>query len=449
VLHLVWEFPPVIYGGLARHAEELTRAQHRDGWDVTVVTAAEDVTDPTRRVPIGRRRRRDILVLRARRPLPRASWTDLLGAARELDDAMAAAALAQVEELAAAGTAAPTVVHAHDWIGSRAARTVAAAIGARSVLTVHATEYGRRRGEIDPEVDGGVPAAVHALECEAVASVDAVIVCSAAMRTEVCEVLGADPRRVQVIPNAVDAAAWRAGPAAVRAARRHWLAQESGLLIAAAGRIEWEKGFSTVIRTLPDLRRVHPQVRFVLAGRGSYSGQLTELAAELEVTDLLVRPGWLARRDLAALYAAADLVVVPSRYEPSGLVAREAQAAGATVVATRVGGLVETVQDGSTGVLIDVGDVHGLRDTISLLAAHPSRARRLAQAGTAAVRAVTWPDVATATAAVYAPVPASAGTGPPGTAGSGTTDSGSTADTGRESRSVTLPDIEDMVMIAP
>jgi glycogen(starch) synthase len=426
VLHLVWEFPPVIYGGLARHAEELTRAQHRAGWDVTVVTAAEDVTDPQRRVSIGRRLRRDILVLRARRPMPRTPWTDLLGAARELDDAMAVAALHHLDELTDAGRPLPTVVHAHDWIGARAARTVAARLGVRSVLTVHATEHGRRHGAIGPEVDGGVPAAVHALEREAVAAADAVIVCSEAMRTEVVVALGADPARVTLVPNAVDAEAWRAGPAAVRAARRHWLTQESDLLIAAAGRIEWEKGFSTIIRSLPDLRRVHPGVRLVLAGRGSYTRTLIDLAAELDVSDLLVLPGWLARRDLAALYAAADLVVVPSRYEPSGLVAREAQAAGATVIVTRTGGLVEAVQDETTGLLMDVGDVHGLRDLISLLAAHPSRGRRLARAGAAAVRTVTWADVTAATAAVY-----------------------QTDENDSETRTLDLPNATEMVMIAP
>jgi glycogen(starch) synthase len=194
-----------------------------------------------------------------------------------------------------------------------------------------------------------------------------------------------------------------------------------------------------VIRTLPDLRRVHPHLRFVLAGRGSYTPSLIALAAEVGVSDLLVLPGWLARRDLAALYAAADLVVVPSRYEPSGLVAREAQAAGATVVATRVGGLVETVRDGETGLLITVGDVHGLRDTISLLAAHPSRGRRLARAGTAEVRAVTWPDVAAATAAVYAGSTAAVYAGAPGP--------GDGAPAGRAP--VVLSDMENMVMIAP
>jgi glycogen(starch) synthase len=228
------------------------------------------------------------------------------------------------------------------------------------------------------------------------------------------------------VPNAVDAEAWRAGPAAVRAARRHWLTQESDLLIAAAGRIEWEKGFSTIIRALPDLRRVHPRVRLVLAGRGSYTQSLIDLAAELDVSDRLVLPGWLARRDLAALYAAADLVVVPSRYEPSGLVAREAQAAGATVIVTRTGGLVEAVQDETTGLLMDVGDVHGLRDLISLLAAHPSRGRRLARAGAAAVRTVTWADVTAATAAVY-----------------------QTDENDSETRTLDLPNATEMVMIAP
>jgi glycosyltransferase involved in cell wall biosynthesis len=100
------------------------------------------------------------------------------------------------------------------------------------------------------------------------------------------------------------------------------------------------------------------------------------------------------------------------------------------VVATRVGGLVEAVQDGTTGVLMDVGDVHGLRDTITLLAAHPSRGRRLAQAGAAAVRAVTWPEVAASTAAVYADVARSPAVD-------------------LATPSLTRPEMQDMVMIAP
>jgi glycogen synthase len=397
-MHLAWEFPPVVYGGLARHVDGLTRAQQQQGWDVTVVTSAEDVTEPGRRIPVGARLRRDVLVLRDRRPLPRRPWSDLVEAARELDDTMATVALAHLD----AGGPGPEVVHAHDWIGARAARAVARRSGARTVLTVHATEFGRRSGAIGPEVDGGRPAAIHALERAAAQAADAVVVCSAAMREEVGAVLGLDPGRVHVVPNAVDAAAWHPGPAAVRAARRHWQPAEGAPLVVAAGRIEWEKGFSTILRALPGLRRGHPGLRFVLAGRGSYTPVLTALAAELGVSDRFVRPGRLARRDLAALYAAADVVVVPSRYEPSGLVVREAQAAGAAVVATRTGGIVEAVRDGETGMLIEPGDVHALTDAIALLLAHPAKGRGLGRAAATAAGAPTWADVAGRTEAVYA-----------------------------------------------
>lgn len=394
VLHLTWEFPPVVYGGLGRHAEQLVQAQHAAGSLVSVVTAAEDVTDATRRVQGGLHTRYGIPVIRARRPAPRVPWTQLLAAAAQLDDAMAEAGLqhAKIQR--------PSVVHAHDWIGARAARRIAGLAGARFVLTVHATEWGRRQGWISAQEDA-VPAAIHELECRAVREADAVIVCSQAMRAEVCDVLGADPDHVTVIPNAVNASAWRCRPGEARSARLGWLAGSTGPLIAAAGRLEWEKGFSTLIRVLPDVRALHPGVRVVLAGRGSYARDLARLAGELQVDDVITTPGWLGRRDLVALYAGADAVVVPSRYEPSGLVAREAQAAGAPVVATRIGGLQDAVQDGVTGGLIDVGDVHALRDVLLSLIRDPVCARRLAMAGSAGVARLSWDQIAAATERVY------------------------------------------------
>ncbi|MFI7587835.1 glycosyltransferase family 4 protein [Spongisporangium articulatum] len=425
VLHVVWEYPPVIYGGLARHAEALTRAQADAGWDVHVLTAAEDVTQPERRVPGGTTHRRGITVHRARRRRPRTGWDDLLTAAGELEDALLATGTALMDGV--------SVVHAHDWIGARAAAVLARRAGVPLVVTVHATEWGRHAGRIGPtDREAGDPAStetalVHALERQAVVAAAAVIVCSNAMRDEVVAVLDADPARVHVVPNAVDADAWRCGRASVREARRYWLTgatvggarpdvgenpraagrpgaptgTEDGPLIVAAGRLEWEKGFSTLIRAMPSLRKQFPGLRVVLAGRGGYAGRLCELAADLGVLDSLVMPGWLAGRDLAALYAASDAVVVPSRYEPSGLVAREAQAAGATVVTTDVGGLADAVVPGRTGERVKVGDVHGLHDTLAQLVRDPVRAHGLADAGRVAVQSLTWPDVAARTLALY------------------------------------------------
>ena len=397
VLHVVWEYPPVMYGGLARHAEALALAQHAAGHEVTVVTAAEDVTDPDRKVPAAVRLRRDVRVHRARRAAPRLPWSDLLGAATQLSDALTAGGLAE------AAARAPDVVHAHDWTAARAGRAIADAAGVPLVLTVHATEYGRRLGRVDPAVEGGVPATIHGIERAAVTGADAVLVCSRAMRLEVREVLGANPDRVAVIPNAVNVAAWRCGAAAVRAARRHWLgeAADDGLLIAAAGRLEWEKGFSTLLRAVPDLIAAGRRPRVVLAGRGSDAPRLEGLAEQLDIAGVVTMPGWLSRRDLAALYSAADVVAVPSRYEPYGLVAREAQAAGAAVVAAAVGGLLETVRDGVDGLLIGVGDVHGLRDRVLALTADPQLGRRLGAAAAREVEDWTWGGVAAATGEIY------------------------------------------------
>jgi glycogen synthase len=407
VMHVVWEYPPVIYGGLARHAEHLARAQHEAGHEVAVVTAAEDVTDPSRRVPATSTTRRGIAVHRARRATPRTSWaTNLPRAAAELGAAFVASGLA------AAATSRPDVVHGHDWTAFPAARALADAVGVPLVMTIHATEHGRRTGNLTEDDEGGVPAKIHRVEQESVRSAHAVVVCSDAMRVEVVDVLGADPRRVHVVANAVTASAWRSGPGAVRAARRHWTRSPGGtgtttapppgeLLVVAAGRIEWEKGFSTLVRAIPGLRGAAGPVHVVIAGRGTEAPRLQALAAELGVTDCLDLPGWLSRRDLAALYAAADAVVVPSRYEPSGLVAREAQAAGASVVVTGVGGLAETVRHGETGLVIGVGDVHGLRDAILRLVADPTGARAMGRAAAAGVKGWTWADAATATAAAY------------------------------------------------
>jgi glycogen(starch) synthase len=388
-----------MYGGLARHAENLTRAQHAAGLDVGVLTVAEDVTAPERRLPAGDAVRRGVRVRRVRRAGPRAPWTDLLAAAEQLESALAE----QGSDLAGAAD----VIHAHDWIGARAAARLAASTGIPMVLTVHATEWGRHAGRVDAP---GLAASVHALERQGVAAADAVVTCSEAMRVEAVQALGADPGRLHVVPNAVDARTWHCPTDFARQARRHWLRSvaasrtepDGGPLFVAAGRLEWEKGFSTLIRAMPTLRERLPGLRVVLAGRGSYAGRLRELAGEVGVLDIVTMPGWLSARDLAALYAASDAVVVPSRYEPSGLVAREAQAAGAVVVATPVGGLADAVAAGRTGLTFDVGDVHGLADALTGLARDPARTRALAGAGQAAAQALSWDVAAKAVEAIYA-----------------------------------------------
>jgi glycogen synthase len=390
--HLAWEYPPLVHGGLGRHVEALTAAQRAAGLDVGVLTCRDDVTGATAPMPpahelVGRRGGRGGLDV-ARVGLGRA-WTDVVADAAAWQDAVVERALAGTP------TGVPDVLHAHDWMVADAAARLSRTLQVPWVLTVHATEHGRRQGRLDQPVHR----AVHAAEQRAAAGADRVIVCSRAMRAEVTDVLGADPSSVVVVPGAVDAAAWSADDDTLANARRRWRSHD-GPLVAAAGRLEWEKGFTTLLRALPALRDRRPTLRTVIAGAGSYRHALEALLTDLGGLPVEL-PGRLDRPELAGLMAVADVVVVPSRYEPFGLVALEAMAAGTCVVVTATGGLAEQVEDDVTGRVTGVGDVDGLAATLGELLDDRVLRDRLARAGRNAAQHHTWSAVALRTLTVY------------------------------------------------
>ncbi len=142
-------------------------------------------------------------------------------------------------------------------------------------------------------------------------------------------------------------------------------------------------------------------MRLVLAGAGSYEPVLRRLADDVGAGRVVTFAGHLEVDDLAALFSAADAVVVPSRYEPFGLVALEAQAAGAPLVVARTGGLADAVEDDVTGRVVAPGDVDRLAEVLATLLRDPATARRLAEAGRRAAGARPWSAVAQALEPVY------------------------------------------------
>jgi glycogen(starch) synthase len=398
VLHVSWEYPPVVYGGLGDLLATLAQAQAAQGHQVGVLALGHDVTTGA---PLDGGAADGVRVLRVPVPgAPDGSWDgqDLLRAA----GALPASAVDVARSLPAADG--DVVVHSHDWMTADAGRAVADATGARWVHAVHASEFGRRHGRLD----GEVPRLVHARERAAVQAFtssggrrpDVVLVHSEAMRTEVVGVLGADPSRVRVVPAAVDAGRWVAPPADVERARALWAA-DGAPLVVCAGRLEWEKGVSTVLRALPAVVRRHARVRLVVAGSGSYEPELRALADEVGVADRVTWTGRLAHEPLRALLALASAVAVTSRYEPFGLVARQAQAAGAAVVVTDVGGLADAVEHDVTGLRVAPGDVDDLATQLGRLLADPRRAAALGEAGRAVAQAFSPDDMAREVLAAY------------------------------------------------
>jgi glycogen(starch) synthase len=193
---------------------------------------------------------------------------------------------------------------------------------------------------------------------------------------------------------------WRLAPARVAAARARY--GGTGPLLVFSGRLVYEKGLHDLLRAMPRLRRRHPGIRLVVAGAGPHDEALRQQARQLRLGRSVLFAGFVGDEQLAALAGAADCAVVPSIYEPFGLVALEAAAAGTPLVAADVGGLRELVEHGRTGLRFSSGDVAGLADAVTALLSDQVLARRMARAARTMVAADhSWDRVAARTVDVY------------------------------------------------
>ncbi|MBV9212181.1 MAG: glycosyltransferase family 4 protein [Actinobacteria bacterium] len=151
-------------------------------------------------------------------------------------------------------------------------------------------------------------------------------------------------------------------------------------VVVGAGRLSQEKGFDVLVRAFAGLRKQFPDARLVLAGRGISEDSLHALVAELGVADSVDFRGWVRRDDIPALLEEATVVAVPSREEGFGMTALEAATRARPVVATRIGGLPEVVEDGVTGVLIDQDSPDQLHAAMHSLIADRAHATELGEA---------------------------------------------------------------------
>jgi glycogen(starch) synthase len=387
VLMVSWEYPPVLVGGLGRHVHALAEAMVGAGEEVTVLTrqsadgppaAAEEVLGGVRVVRVPP----DPLLLRFE--------DDLLAWTMALNHALTRAGLG------VGGQQRPDVVHAHDWLVAHAASTLSHHLRVPLVATLHATEAGRHQGWLPEPLNRSI----HSIEWWLADEARRVITCSAYMRWEVSRLFDVPSERVDVVPNGLDPLRWRTTPEQVAAARARWA--PDGPLVVYCGRLVYEKGVQHLLAAVPRLRRRRPAVRVVVAGTGPEAAALHEQARRLRLGRAVRFAGFVPDDELAALAAAADCVVVPSVYEPFGLVALEAAAAGTPAVVADVGGLREFVLHGVTGLRFPAGDPARLADAVEELLRDEMLGRRLVQQARAALgRDHTWAGVAERTVEVY------------------------------------------------
>jgi glycogen(starch) synthase len=383
VLMVSWEYPPVVYGGLGRHVHGLSEALVADGHEVTVLTQAHEDAPADESV-------HGVRIVRVQ---PGDDRSDFPRWVRRLNQAQARAGLAVLDSWQ------PDVLHSHDWVAAEAGIALAKAARRPLVTTIHATEAGLWNGWITTPLSQ----ARHDTETWLVRAATRTIVCSEAMRAEVSAALKVPADELTKVHNAVAIAAWRTTSDQQERARAELAVPSDAPLVVLAGRIEWEKGGDIAVRALPSIRRARPSTHLVVAGTGSQRPTLQKLARARRVIRAVRFAGHLSESDLAALLGTADVALVPSSYEPFGMVALEAGAAGTPVVAGAAGGLLEVVSDGRTGLLVPPRKPQALAAAVVAVLRDPALASRLVHAAQRDIEArFAWPVAARAIEKVYA-----------------------------------------------
>jgi glycogen(starch) synthase len=389
---LSWDFPPRTTGGTAAHVDGLTTALATAGHDVVVLTIAERITDVAVDATPPTAAGGTVRVLRTAVDLPWLPPVDTVARTASANHAFTklGAQLATLLDADGAGGAwRPEIVHGHDWRTGWAADTLSTLFGVPFVLTMHGTERMRHGGQLPL----GDPTDINSIEWWLAFQADRLIAPTRFMVEQLITGFELDADHVARIPNGVDPAYWR--PPVDHAVERE-------PLVLSWGNVQFEKGFQVLARSMHLVRGRVPNVRGVIAGRGSY---LPDLQSQIDVegvSDIVELPGYVPDAALRSLAHRAGVVVIPSLYEPFGIVALEALAAGAPLIVARTGGLAELLVDTAAGITFEPGNPEDLARCIAEVLTDPDRAAGLMSHGRALVeKTYAWDAIAAATASVY------------------------------------------------
>lgn len=378
---LSWEYPPLTVGGAAAQVDGLASALAAAGHEVVVATRSTAGTADDTEVA-------GVRVLRADARMPWIESPD----GREGIAQIASANHGLVNLGNLLGDWTPEVVHAHDWQVAWAADVCARRWAVPLVTTFHGIERSRHGGHLPPGEAGNV----NSVEWWLAFRSQRIIAPTRLLAREIAAGFELDPEMITRIPNAIDPG-WWAGPATSPVARA-----DDGPMVLTWGRVQFEKGFQVLARAMTLLRSRVPGITCVIVGRGSY---IPELQSQIDiegVSDIVTLMGYVSDPELRDLIHQSSCVVIPSLYEPFGVVALEAMAGGAAVVLSETGGLAELAGGTGAAAMCEPGNTVELADRIAEVLTDPAHAATLrSRAAELLESTYTWGAIAHRTLEVY------------------------------------------------
>jgi glycogen(starch) synthase len=333
VMMLTWEFPPRIIGGISPHVYHLSKSLARNGVKVYVVTC-DFPGAPEHEIVDG------VEVFRVdsyKNPSPNfATWVYLMNVNMQKE------AAALVNRLGGK----VDIFHAHDWLVANAGIGLKHVFRKPLLATIHSTEIGRRNGlHFDYE------RMIHETEAWLTYEAWKVICCSDYMVSHVRWAFGLPEDKLVMVPNGVNIQEYTGNKKAdLRQFRRKFASLEEKLVLYV-GRLVYEKGIHVFVNAVPKiLGKV--DAKFVVVGNGYMKEPLSNLVKGMGLAHKVMFTGFVDDETLKNLQRCADVSVVPSLFEPFGIVALEAMAAKSPVVVSDTGGLSEIVEHDVNGVKV-------------------------------------------------------------------------------------------------
>lgn len=288
------------------------------------------------------------------------------------------------------------LTHAHDWLTANAMKYIMDGYGTRGVLTMHSTEYGRD-GNVFYD---GFAQWIRDAEAAGCQNATTIIAVSHFLADEVRRIYQVPEGKIHVVPNGVAYHAFdgHVDPAEVKG--RYGIGPMAPTIFCP-GRMTVQKGIDMLVEAVPMVHSSYPDVKFIISGTGPERDNIIRHAHEIGAAGDIIFLDALTRWQYIDVMRAVDIVAVPSRNEPFGIVVLEAWAAGKPVVATLAGGPREFIWHDVNGFLVNT-DPGGLAHGIGSLLADHEHCRALGANGRNAVEdKYNWNTIAEYTEGVY------------------------------------------------
>lgn len=380
ILILSWEYPPRNIGGISTHVYNLSHKLKEAGHDITVVTCMHEHSpkhEDDNGVNVYRVDPLDIYENGFTNWVHHLNYAiieqcnKLLNSRKKFD-----------------------VIHIHDWLTFFAGKVLKESYNLPLVTTLHSTEHGRNNG-----IYNDMQKYIASVEENMLQQTNKIICCSEFMKDHIHTVFNHTEDNIAVIPNGVTIP-YEAVEDLSEFRNNYALDNEKILFFM--GRHVYEKGINLIIEAAPLILNKYSNTKFIIAGSGAMTEELKEKVATSDLVDKFIFTGHMDIITKNKMLKCADALLIPSLYEPFGIVALEGMAAGCAVIASDCGGLKEIILNGEDGLLFKTGSVYALASSvIGLFEDETLNLKLITGALTKVQKLYSWSKAAELTVEVY------------------------------------------------